>query len=336
MQLATPSITAMHAVLPQRIRTAAEVDEMVDASVGWTARRTGVLLRHVAAADESVADMGAQAVTELLANEGLDFSGIDAIVAACATREQFLPSTASLIANRLGDQARGIPAFDIDASCLSFVLALDLMSRAIATGMYRRILLVSTELPTRGQDPTKKEAVALFGDAAVAAVLSAGDSTIDPVVSRIGACRFETFAEGAHFTELRVGSGHNPNVAGYEFDADDFRFLMDGPKAFQLASREFPGFLDRFLVEADLTLDDFDYIVPHQASKPAVELLARRLGVGKDRYAQDYQRFGNTVSASIPLGLHMARREGRVRSGDRVLLAGTAAGLTMGAMAVEI
>lgn len=336
MQLANPSITAMHSVLPARVKTAAEVDEMVGASAGWTARRTGVLHRHVAAADRSVADLGAQAVTELLANEDIDFTQIDAIVAVSATREQFLPSTAALIANRLGDQARGIPAFDIDASCLSFVVALDLLSRAVATGMYRRILLVAAELPSRGQDLAKKEAAALFGDASIAAVLGPRDTSADPVVSRIGASRFETFGEGAHFTEVRAGSTHNPNAAGYEFDPDDFRFLMDGPKVFQLVSREFPGFLDRFLQDAGLTLDDFDYIVPHQASKPGVELLARRLGVAKGRYAQDYRRFGNTVSVSIPLSLHMARSEGRVVPGDRVLLTGTAAGLTMGAMAIEI
>ena len=334
--MSTASVVAMHAWLPPKRWTAEQVDEWIGEPTGWTKRKTGVLARHVAADDSSVADMGAKVVTEIVERNGFSFSDIDAIVFASATREQFLPSTAALVANRIGDAARGIPAFDIDASCLSWVLALDLLSRTMATGKYQRIVVASSELATRAQDPNNKEAAALFGDAAVAAIVEANTNADAPFVRVIGESRFETFAEGAHYTQVRVGTTHDPNRPGYFFDADDFRFLMDGPKVYELAAREFPGFIERFLDDIEMTLDDFDYIVPHQASKPAVELLARRLRVPKGTYAQDYCRFGNTVSASIPLSLCMARHEGRIVPGDRVLLTGTAAGLSMGAMVVEV
>lgn len=329
------SIVAMHAVLPPHQRTASEVDLAIGESEGWTKRKTGVETRHVAAHDSSVADMGAEVVREVVENSSFEFADIDAIVFASATREQFLPCTASIVANRIGDDVRGIPAFDIDASCLSWVLALDLMSRAMTTGMYRRIVVASAELATRAIDPADKEGTALFGDGAVAAILEV-DTQIEPFVRHIGRSRFETYAEGAHHTQVRVGTTYDPNRPGYQFDADDFRFLMNGPKVYELAAREYPGFIERFLADVNLSLSDFDFIVPHQASKPAVELLARRLKVPKGTYAQDYRRFGNTVSASIPLSLCMARQEGRVRPGDRVLLTGTAAGLSMGALVVEI
>ena len=111
---------------------------------------------------------------------------------------------------------------------------------------------------------------------------------------------------------------------------------MDGPRIYKLASKTMPAFLDGFLADLDMSLDEFDYIIPHQASKPAVELLARKLGAKSGGYAQDYRRYGNTVAASIPLSLLRAQEEGTVKAGDRVLLVGTAAGLTLGAMAIEI
>lgn len=329
-------IAAMHSVLPSKVLTAAEVDAWLGEQAGWTANKTGVLTRHIAADDDTVAQLGARAVRELIEQSDLQLSDVDAIVAASATREQFLPSTAAFIAEHLGAEARGIPAFDIDASCLSWVMGLDLMSRAMTTGMYRRIVLVSAEVPSRGLVADEKEAAAIFGDAAVAAIIETESQVANPTVRQIGRSRFETYAEAAHYAEVRAGSTHSPQRPGYLFDADDFRFLMNGPELYRLVAREFPGFIERFLDDSGVTLDDFDLIVPHQASKPAVELVARRLKVPEGRYAQDYRRFGNTVSASIPLSLHMARQEGRIAPGDRVLLTGTASGLTFGALEIEV
>ena len=334
---APPSIRAMHAVLPPRQRTSDDTDRWIGAEPGWTSRKTGVETRHVCLPSDTVASLGAQVVIEILEREGLGFDDIDAIVFASGSKDQFLPSTAALVSYELGDRARGIPAFDIDATCLSFVLALDLMNRAMATGMYRRIIVASAEMPSRGLDPGKPETAAIFGDAAVAAILEVGvGDHRAPAVGHIGHCRFETYGEGAHLTEVRIGTSRNPTTDFHHYDPEDFRFQMDGPAVYELASRTFPAFLDRFLDEAGMELADFDFVVPHQASKPAVELLARKLGIRAGTYAQDYSRFGNTVAASIPLSLHTAQVEGRVKPGDAVLLLGTAAGLTLGAMALRI
>lgn len=330
------SITGMHALLPSNCRSAADIDRWIGEEPGWTKRKTGVENRHVADVDVSVASMGAEVVRGLLDQQAMTFADVDAIVFASGSRDQFLPSTAALVSHELGPDAAGIPAFDIDATCLSFLLALDLMSRAMSTGMYRRIIVASAELPSRALDPTHKETAALFGDAAIAAVLEVDPGAADVVLRRIRHTKFETYGEGAHHTEIKVGTSYSPIVDDYGYRPDDFKFMMNGPKVYELASRELPGFLGRFLCEAQMSLTDFDFVVPHQASKPAVELLARKLGIPRGRYATDYRRFGNTVAVSIPLSFHMAQQEGLVNPGDRVLFIGTAGGLTLGAMAVDV
>ena len=277
---AAVSISAMHGLLPPTVRCAEEIDRWIGEEPGWTKRKTGVERRHVADRGMSVAAMGAQVIREVLDQQQLTMGDVDAIVFAAGSRDQFLPSSAALVSHELGREAAGIPAFDIDATCLSFVLALDLMSRAMSTGMYRRIVVASAEMPSRALDPAYKETAALFGDAAVAAILDADpDLTSPPVLRRIRHTRFETYGEGAHDTEIKVGTSYSPIVDGYGYRPDDFKFMMNGPRIYELASRELPGFMERFLDEAELTLDDFDYVVPHQASKPAVELLARKLGI---------------------------------------------------------
>ena len=335
-----PSVRRLHALLPTTVRTAEEVDDWIGAEPGWTRSATGVETRHVAGEAETVADMGARVVSEILKLENLTFDDVDALVFASASKDQFLPSSAALVAHHLGEQANGIPAFDVDASCLSFLLAIDLMGRAVETGMYKRIVVVTSEKPSTGLHPKFPEAAGLFGDAAIAAILEADLPTDDPSdgfgISRVLHAKYETWPEGAHDTEVKIGTSYNPNTDYHDLNLDDCRFVMDGPRIYKLASKTMPAFLDGFLTDLDMSLDDFDYIIPHQASKPAVELLARKLGAKSGGYAQDYRRYGNTVAASIPLSLLRAQEEGTVKPGDRVLLVGTAAGLTLGAMAVEI
>ena len=339
---AQPHVRRLHALLPTTVRTAEEIDEWIGAEKGWTRSATGVGTRHVAGDAETVADMGARVVSELLKLENLTFDDVDALVFASASKDQFLPSSAALVAHNLGEQANGIPAFDIDASCLSFVLAIDLMSRAMSTGMYNRIVIVTSEKPSTGLHPKFPEAAGLFGDAAIAAVLEADPSTdIDTSAdgfgfSKVLLARYETWAEGAHNTEVKIGTSYNPNTDYHALNLDDCRFVMDGPQIYKLASKTMPTFLAGFFDELGMELNDFDYVIPHQASKPAVELLARKMNVAEGKYAQDYTRYGNTVAASIPLSLLRAQEEGVIKPGDRVLLVGTAAGLTLGAMAIEI
>ena len=336
-----PYVRRLHAVLPSMTRSAEEIDEWIGESPGYTRQTSGVATRHVAGEAETVAVMGARAVSELVKLENLTFDDIDALVFASASKDQFLPSSAALVAHQLGDEANGVPAFDIDSSCLSFLLAVDLMGRAMASGMYERIVVVSSEKPSTSLHPKFKEAAGLFGDAAVACLL---DTTTPPSpsdggygFSKVLHAKYETWAEGAHDTEVKIGTSYNPNTDYHDLNMDDCRFVMNGPRIYRLAAKTLPSFLDGFLADLGMSsLDDFDFVVPHQASKSAVELLARKMKVPAGKYAQDYRRYGNTVAASIPLSLLRALEEGRIGPGDRVLLVGTAAGFTLGAMAIEI
>lgn len=341
-----PRVRRLHALLPATVRTAEEIDDWIGAERGWTRSATGVATRHVAGDAETVADMGARVVSELLKLENMTFDDVDAIVFASASKDQFLPSSASLVSHHLGEEAAGIPAFDVDASCLSFMLAIDLMGRALVTGMYNRIVIVTSEKPSTGLHPKFPEAAGLFGDAAVAAILETSPPHDEDAparnpsegfgFSKVLHAKYETWAAGAHDTEVKIGTSYNPNTDYHALNLDDCRFVMDGPRIYKLASKTMPAFLDGFFDELGMQLDDFDYVIPHQASKPAVELLARKMKVAEGKYAQDYARFGNTVAASIPLSLLRAQEDGVITRGDRVLLVGTAAGLTLGAMAIEI
>jgi len=317
--------------LPPTVLDAATFDKLAGKPEGWSERSSGVRSRHVVH-HETVIDMAAAAARQAIARAGVPATDIDCIIASGALAHQPIPTSAVLIQRALGLQTSGIPAFDVNATCLSFLAALDLAGALITAGRYRTILVTAADMPSHGTRPDDPEVRAMFGDGAAAALLKLSERPDQGVV----ALRMETYSEGAEACTLRAGgTGLSPHGDLKAFLRATW-FEMDGPLAYRISARYMPAFFERLLAAAGVTLHDIDLVVPHQASAHALHLMRKRLGVPREKLVDLFAERGNQVSASIPSMLDHALASGRARKGDLILLIGTAAGITLGGAIIRL
>jgi 3-oxoacyl-[acyl-carrier-protein] synthase-3 len=329
MQALPVRIAGLGSYLPQRMVTSAELTERLGVAPGLIERATGVVERRYASGETS-AGMGAAAARMALEHAGLAVDQLDAIIGASTAPQQVVPCTAALLQRELGAPEGRSVCFDINATCMSFMLALHTAAQFIAAGVYRRVLIVSSEIVSPSLNPNEWESAALFGDAAAAAVLTAAAPGQDSAICQ---ARFATYSSGAELTQC-VGGGtlHHPNDPTTTREMN--MFAMQGPAIFRHALRTMRPFTDEFFAELGWSRADVAAVVPHQASRHAVEQLSARLGFRPEQVWSNLRLRGNCVAASIPLALAEAVHAGRIRRGDRVLLIGTGAGLTLGALAL--
>ena len=280
--------------------------------------------------DVTQLDMLAAAAEQALERAGMQASELDCVIAACAAGIQPIPATAALVMERIAPDATAA-ALDIGTTCTSFITALDIASRYLADGSYTRILIVSGDVGTRFLDESQRESFELFSDAAAAVILT---PSADPERGVVASLQ-QTWPRHAHDTELRGGLSLHPAQAFPTGDPADYLFDMDGRRALMAMLTLLPGFFDRFYASSCIARDEFDLVIPHQASA-ALGLAMRRLGIPKGRYVDEVADFGNMVSASVPFMLVRCLDDGRLARGDLALLCGTAAGLTANALALRV
>jgi len=318
--------------LPKRIVTASDLDRKLGKPEGYSEKLSGVKTRYYAE-DETSSQMGAKAATAALEDAGLRFADVDGVIGACGTPEQGIPSTAALIQRALGQEDSGVPCFDINSTCLSFVTAFDTLSYLIDAGRFRRVLIVSTEVASVGLNWNQHEACSLFGDGAAAVVL---ERTPENGTSRVIGSHMETFSSGADYCRiLGGGTKLHPRDHYSAATVDDYLFHMDGRKVFRLAAEVLPAFMQKLLARAELRLDEIRLVVPHQASLAGLELMRRKLGIAEERWMRTVEDYGNMIAASIPFTLHLAILDDRLRRGDKALLLGTSAGFSVGGLVFE-
>jgi 3-oxoacyl-[acyl-carrier-protein] synthase-3 len=273
--------------------------------------------------------MGARAAEAALLDAGISFEEIDCLVCTSGTKEQPLPSTAVFIQQAMGQQDSGVPAFDMDATCLSFLNGLDVISYMVDAGRYQRVLLVATEIASAGLNWKDPESTALFGDGAAAVII---ERTPETSGSQIIHASLRTYSRGARFSEI-AGGGTRQHAASYNREQPaPYLFHMDGQAIFRMASKLLPGFMDEMLQASGNRMEDFKLVIPHQGSAMAMRLIRKKLGIPEERFMDITRGHGNTIAASIPMGLHEAIRQNRLQRGDRVLMIGTAAGLSLGGL----
>lgn len=315
--------------LPKQTVTDREIEAKLGLERGWVAQKSGVLVRHFVE-DETASLMGAYAAKDALAAANLAIADIDCLICTSGTPEQSIPCTAALVQEHLGAIDVGMPAFDINATCLSFITGFDTISYLIDAGRYRRVLLVATEVCT-GLDWNDRESCTLFGDGAAAAILER--STADEG-SYILASGMETYSKGAHLTECK-GGGNKYHPTAYQHDLASLLFKMDGRGVYRLAAEILPRFVDRLLQSAGIKIADLQMVIPHQASLMAMRLICKQLGIAPEKFATIVQNRGNTVAASVPMALHETIHQQQIRRGDRIMLLGTAAGFSVGGIILE-
>jgi 3-oxoacyl-[acyl-carrier-protein] synthase III len=315
---------------PPQWLDSAELDARLGLAAGTVQTRTGVARRGHEAA-RNAAEVSAEAARAALHAAGIAMDDLDAVVCANASPDQAMPCNAALLHREMG--LKRIPAFDVNASCIGFLMGLDLVAALFATGRYRRVLLTSCDLASRALDPRDADTLGLFGDGAAAAVLCGGDDSDGPALL---AARFETWSEAAHACEI-PGCGSRLPPAHYGGDYRDVStFRMDGKRLYRAAAEQFDRFVGELLDEAGLDLARIDRVVPHQASRLGMQHIFKRLGVPRERVEDIFAGHGNQVSASLPTALHHALSSARLTSGDTTLLIGTAAGVTLGGVVLRL
>jgi 3-oxoacyl-[acyl-carrier-protein] synthase III len=314
--------------LPARRVYSSELDRLLSRPAGFVQKSSGIEYRHQADLIESQSELAARALHDALNRAQLSPGSIDLLLSASGVQEQALPNTACQILNAACVPA-GIPGFDINASCFSFPVALQIAASLLNTSPYRRIAIVSSDLASRGIDWDTPEASLIFGDGAAAAIVERGDGT-----TGIEGYLLRTYPEGRAYCEIRGGgSRKNPRTG---MDILDTVFHMDGKRMFKLASKVMPGMLANLLETTGIALGDIDTVIPHQASHLGMRHLAEQLHIPDERIVDIYATHGNQVAASIPTALHEAFVTGRAAAGSRLLMIGTAAGLAVGGLILKL
>ncbi|MFQ1702605.1 3-oxoacyl-[acyl-carrier-protein] synthase III C-terminal domain-containing protein [Loktanella agnita] len=311
--------------LPREKRPSDGFDAAFSLPAGRVMALTGVRNRHYCSGDESQITMGIAAAKAALADAGVQPGDIDLVVGASAVPYQPIPATAPLYQRGLGIADGAAYAFDVNSTCLSFVSALEVCAGLLASGRYRRALIVSSEVASRGLPWAERPDVAgLFGDGAAAAVV---EHTPGAMVTR-----FRTYP-GAYES---CGIGAGGTRFDFHAEAADFaahsRFDMDGKELFRVTAKHFVPFVDGLLADVGWHRDEIDLIVPHQASPLALARMIRQCGFDPARVVDICSDVGNQIAASIPFSLTHA--QDRLRRGDKVLMLGTSAGVSFGGAAL--
>lgn len=313
--------------VPARIVPNAEFEATLETSDTWIRERTGISERRIAEPAETTAMMAAEASRRALAEAGLAAADLDAIVLATATPDRLLPSVACDVQALLG--AVGCTAFDVAAACPGWLYGLVVGEGLIAAGSADRVLVIGAEKLTAITDYTDRSTAVLFGDAAGATVLVRSDGSRGLLSTYAG-------ADGT-LAELlwRPGGGTIQPPSEQMLRDRSYYIKMAGREVFKNAVRTMAAAASTALQRAGLTGEQVDLLVPHQANIRIIEATAEHANIPMDRVYVNVDRYGNTSSASIPLALDEARRDGRLRPGMRVLLVSFGAGFTWGAAVVR-
>ena len=320
-------VTGWGRYAPAQVLTNADLERMVDTYDEWIRTRTGIRERRVAAAHETTASMGAVAALRAIRTAGIDPDDIDLILLATLTPDYWMPSTAALVKEAIGNTKAA--AFDVMAACSGFVYAFSTAQAYINAGLAQHVVVIGAELLTRFLDYTDRSTCILFGDGAGAVVLSASEQPG-------GALGIEltTDPQGAYMIWLPAGGAKAPPSADTIARGEHY-VRMEGNATYRFATKTMATTALESIRRSGLTPDDIDLFIPHQANIRIIEAVAKGLDLPMDRIFVNLDRYGNTSAASVPIALAEAVNEGRVQVGDNVTMVAFGAGFTSGAVTVE-
>ena len=293
-----------------------ELESRIDTTDEWVFSRTGIRSRHVAAPEEKTSDLATFACERAMQAAGVSASDVDLIIVATCTPDMTFPSTACLVQQKLG-VTQGA-AFDVQAVCTGWVYGLAIADKFIASGQFKCALVVGAEVFSRLLDWSDRRTCVLFGDGAGAVVMRRSEAP--------GILSTHLHAEGQQSHILHAAGFINEGQA-----LDHAQVLMDGQAVFKFAVRVLDQVCTEALEANNMRAEELDWVVPHQANIRIIQATARKLGVPEERVVTTVESQGNTSAASVPLALDAAVRDGRIKSGHKVLLEAVGAGMTWGA-----
>jgi 3-oxoacyl-[acyl-carrier-protein] synthase-3 len=324
------AITGTGSYLPETVLTNFDLEKMVDTSDEWIRQRTGIAERRIAEDDIATSDLSVQAARLAIKKAQIDPLEIEMILVATVTPDTFFPSTACYVQKGIG--AKNAAAMDISAACAGFLYGLDLANGLIVSGQYDTILVVGGEVFNNIVDWNDRNTCVLFGDGAGAAVVQATEEPKGILASYIG-----SDGDYADIDLLGIPAGGSrmpvtPDAIDQKLD----KIQMNGREVFKLGVRLMPEAAQRALSKANVSIEDIDLLIPHQANLRIIEAVGDRLGVPREKVYVNVDKYGNTSAATVIIALDEAIQDGRAKPGDLILLVTFGAGLTWGSTLLRL
>lgn len=320
-------ITGWGMYAPSRVLSNDDLSRMVDTSDEWIVSRTGIRERRIAGDDETTTTLSVHAARDALAVAGLDPAELDLVIVGTCSPDYPLPATAVLVATELG--ARRAAGFDMQAACSGFVYALATGSSFIRSGMYRNVLVVGVEVLSRFVNWKDRNTCVLFGDGAGAVVLQQSDQPG-------GLLGYDLFSDGTGAEGIIVPAGGSACPASPQTNAEGKHFIhMAGREVYRYATRQLAESSLAALRGAGMSVEEVDQFIFHQANLRIIESVASHLAIPMEKAFINIEKYGNTSAASVPMALVEALAAGRIKPGDRLLMAAFGAGYTAAAAVVE-
>ncbi len=320
------TITGWGKYLPPNVMTNKDLEEVVDTTDEWIRKRTGIKQRRIADEETATSDLAIEASKEALDKANLDADQLDLIIVSTVTPDMAFPATACIVQDKIG--AANAAAFDLEAGCSGFVYGLSVGAQFIESGLYDNVLVIGAETLSKITDWEDRNTCVLFGDGAGAAVLQATDKG--------GFLSFDLGSDGSGADALYMEAGGSRNPATLETIKNKQHYIrMEGNPVFKFAVKTMKKASKDVIKKANLTTEDIDLLIPHQANTRIIESARRRLKLDEEEVYVNLPDLGNTSSASVAIAMAEARDNGKIKNGDNVLLVAFGAGLTWAATIIE-
>ena len=321
-------ITGVAGYVPPRVLTNADLEKMVDTTNEWIMERVGIRERHLAEKGVAASDLAVEAVKCLLCKHPFDLQSVDLIVVGTVTPDMMYPSTACLVQDKLG--IKNTWGFDVSAGCSGFLYSLNIGTKFIESGQYKKVLVIGSDVNSSMTDFTDRAVCIIFGDGAGAVLLEPAEDAEASIIDHVA----QVEGMGGQFLYMPGGGSLNP--ASHETVDKKMHYIhQDGKNVFKYAVKKMAEMTERVLEKNGLTGKDVDCFIAHQANRRIITATAERLGMPLEKVVINIDRFGNTTAGTIPLAMQTALEEKRLKKGDLVLLAAVGAGFTSGATLVR-
>jgi 3-oxoacyl-[acyl-carrier-protein] synthase III len=324
----TAKITGVAGYVPPRVLTNADLEKMVNTTNEWILERVGIRERHIADKGVAASDLAVEAVKRLQCKHPFDLQSVDLLVVGTVTPDMMYPSTACLVQDKLG--MKDVWGFDVSAGCSGFLYALNVGTKFVESGQYKRVLVIGSDVNSSMTDFTDRAVCIIFGDGAGAVLLEPAQDGEGGIIDHVA----QVEGMGGQFLYMPGGGSLNP--ASHETVDQKMHYIhQDGKNVFKYAVKKMAEMTERVLERNDMTGRDIDCFIAHQANRRIITATAQRLGMPMEKVIVNIDRYGNTTAGTIPLAMETALEEGKLKKGNVVLLAAVGAGFTSGATLVR-
>jgi 3-oxoacyl-[acyl-carrier-protein] synthase III len=320
-------IAALGRYLPERILTNADLEKMVDTTDEWIRTRTGIQTRHVVEPGTPNSELASRAALDALSRSGIPASDIDLIIVATVTPDMLFPATACIVQDKI--KATKAWGFDVSAACSGFLYALTVGAQFVESGAHKRVMVIGSDVMSSILNFKDRTTCVLFGDAAGAVVLEASEDDT-------GILDFHHEVDGSGGCYLHMPAGGSAMPTSHETVEKGLHYLkQDGPHVFKFASRKMAEVSKHIIERNNLTSEQVDLFVAHQANLRIIQAAQERMGLPDEKVVINIREYGNTTAATIPLAFATAMDQGRLKPGHRVVVAAVGAGFTVGALLMK-